>query len=61
MRAHITMRGRYSEIVSFFDDLARSRTLILIDRFSITPVADNVDELEIWVSRLYLKKSAGKS
>jgi len=61
VRAHLTVRGRYSEIVSFFDQLGRAHTLVLIDQFTISPVSDSIDELEIWVSRLYLKKSLGKS
>jgi hypothetical protein len=61
VRAHVTMRGRYPAITAFFGELARSRTLVLIDRFSITPVSDSSEELEIWVSRLYLKKPARNS
>lgn len=59
VKAHVSVRGRYSQIIAFFDELARSRTLVLVDRFSISPVSENTEELEIWVSRLYIKKSPG--
>lgn len=58
IRAQLKLRGRYPQIVQFFDDLADSGSLLLVDHFKITPVSETTDELEISVSRLYLKKAA---
>lgn len=58
VRAHVIFRGRYAQLVDFFDELARSDSLTLVDRFKITPLSESTDEMELWVSRLYLKRAA---
>ena len=58
IRAHVTLHGRYSQIVAFFDEMASDSSLNLVDRFQITTLPDGSDELQIWVSRLYLKRAA---
>lgn len=57
VRAHMTLRGRYPDLVAFFDELTRSSSLFLVDRFTISAEADGSDELELWATRLYLKKA----
>jgi len=60
VRAHVTFQGRYAELARFFDELSRSESLILVERFTITPGAGANDQLELWVSRLYLKQAGAK-
>lgn len=61
IRAHLILHGKYSQILAFFDALGDSGTLLLVDRFRITTNSETTDELEIWISRLYLKRSASAS
>lgn len=56
VRAHLKLRGRYAEIVSFFDEIDRDESLMMVDRFLITGLGENSDLLEIWITRAYLKK-----
>ena len=60
VRAHLVLRGRYAEVVAFFDEMSRTPALILVERFEIKPETDSDDLLEIWVSRLYLKQAGAK-
>jgi hypothetical protein len=55
LRAHVTLRGHYSDYVTFLDLMSRSRHLLAVDRFSIRP-QDGVLSIEIWMSRLVLKR-----
>lgn len=57
VRARLTVQGRYAELIAFFDELSGSESLILVERFSITPGSGGEDLLELWVSRLYLKQA----
>ncbi|MEO5617666.1 MAG: type 4a pilus biogenesis protein PilO, partial [Candidatus Eisenbacteria bacterium] len=57
VRARILLSGRYSELIAFFDELSRSQSLVLVERFVLTPGGENDDLLELWVSRLYLKQA----
>jgi hypothetical protein len=61
VRAHLHMRGRYREIVGFFGALSESPELLLVERFLITPGDGENDDLEVWISRLYMKQTGGKS
>ncbi len=56
VRAHLVLRGRYADLVGFFDGISRSESLVLVERFSIKPLEDGSDVMELWVSRLYLKQ-----
>ena len=58
VRAHLTLRGHYGEVVAFFDEMSSSRSLVLVERFEIKPETESNDLLEIWVSRLYLKQAS---
>ncbi len=55
VRAHLTMRGSYSALVAFLDALMRSPHLIAVDRFTTGPQANSL-AIELWVSRLVLKR-----
>lgn len=57
VRAHLKMRGRYPNYVSFMDELARSGALYAIERFTLTPSPNGMHSIEIDVSRLVLKQT----
>jgi len=59
VRAQLRLRGRYSAIVSFFDELARVKSLMMVDHFQITALESGEDQLEVSISRLYLKRATG--
>jgi len=56
IRAHMVLRGTYSEIASFFGGLSDSGELITVDAFQITEGPGGQDLLDLGVSRLYLKQ-----
>lgn len=60
VRARVLLRGRYAELIAFFDELSQSESLILVERFEIRAGNESDDLLELWVSRLYLKQAGGK-
>jgi hypothetical protein len=55
IRAHLVLRGRYAQIVEFFDEIDRDESLLMVDQFRIVPADEGSDQLEIWITRLYLK------
>ncbi len=55
VRAHLTMRGSYAGFVAFTDALMRSNHLIAVDRFTLAPQGTTL-AIELWVSRLVLKR-----
>lgn len=58
IRAHLVLRGTYSEIASFFGSLSDSGELISVDSFQITEGPAGQDVLDLSVSRVYLKQPA---
>jgi hypothetical protein len=57
VRAHVKARCRYSELTAFLDDLARSGSLMAVDRFTLQPSENGGSEIvELWVSRSVLKQ-----
>jgi hypothetical protein len=60
VRVELTIQGRYSNLIAFLDQISRSRSLILVERFELKPQTATEDELHLWVSRLYLKREAGQ-
>ena len=56
VRAHLRIRCRYSEFVALLDEIARSGTLIAVDRFTLAPLESGSQMLEVWVSRCILKQ-----
>jgi len=61
IRAHLKLRGSYSQIVGFFDELSRGQSLNLVERFQIAPSGETADLLEVWIARLYLKQAKAAS
>ena len=59
VRAHVTMRGSYSAYVDFLDTLMRGPHLIAIDRFSLAPQGNSL-AIEVWASRLVLKREGAR-
>lgn len=59
VRAHFQMNGSYGRFVGLLDDLARAGTLITLERFTIGGAAVRGGNIEIWVSRLVLKRTGG--
>lgn len=59
VRAHLTLRGDYASFVAFLDGLARGPRLITVDRFAITPDGDAL-AIEVWASRLILKRDGAR-
>ena len=49
------MRGKYSDVVLFLDDLSRDKRLFGIDRFNIVPDETGLVNVELFASRLVLK------
>jgi hypothetical protein len=60
VRARVVMSGRYADLIGFFDELSRSQSLVLVERFEIKPGAEGDDTLELWLSRLYLKQAGAR-
>ena len=60
VRAHLRAHCRYGEFVALLDDMARSRTLFAVDRFSFTAQPGSQAMLEMWVSRFVLKQTKGR-
>lgn len=56
VRAHLKIRCRYDQFVALLDEIARSGTLIAVDRFSLMPIEPGTQMLEVWVSRCVLKQ-----
>jgi len=56
VRAYVKLRGRYGQVVSLFDALAKSGRLVSIDRFSMSPDGTGHMDVDLWVTRLVLKQ-----
>ena len=56
VRAHVVLRGTYSEAASFLGSLSDSGELITVDSFEITASPGSQDVLDLGVSRVYLKQ-----
>ncbi len=59
VRAHLRMRGTYAGFVRFLDATAGSRTLLSVDRFTMNAPAAGAAEIEVWLTQLVLKRTAG--
>ena len=59
-RAHLRMRGSYTELVALFDQLARTGSLVSVERLTVTPVADGVQDIDFHASGFILRRVAGK-
>jgi hypothetical protein len=56
VRAHLKLRGRYTDFVTLLDDLSRSGSLTALDRFTLMPTESNREIVEVWMSRSILKQ-----
>ena len=54
--AFLRVRGRYGQLVSLLDELARSRELIALDRFVASTTPAGQETFDLWMSRLVLKQ-----
>lgn len=57
VRAHLRLAGGYARFVGLLDDLARDGTLICLDRFTIEGTDSGRGNIEVWVSRIVLKRT----
>jgi hypothetical protein len=60
VRAHLKLRCRYEQFVALLQDMARSRKLLAVDRFTLAPDASGGQVLELWVSRCVLKQGEAR-
>jgi hypothetical protein len=58
VRAHLRLHCRYAQFVELLDDLADERALYHIERIAITPQANGMTEVELWVARVVLKRGS---
>jgi hypothetical protein len=59
VRAHLKLRGRYSAFVALFGELARSGSLVAVERFTLQAGAGGDQDIEVWMSQLILKRTPG--
>lgn len=60
-RAHLRLRGRYAQLISLLDDLARNGSLVSIERLTIIPISDGLQDIDLYASGFILRRVAGKS
>lgn len=61
VRAHLKVRCRYDQFVGLLEDMAQSGKLIAVDRFTLASDSSSGEILELWVSRLILKRQKGRA
>lgn len=59
VRAHLRMRGSYAAFAGFLGEVAKSGSLIAIERFTIQPGNAGGTSIELWVGRYLLKQTGG--
>ena len=59
VRAHLKLRGSYPAFVGLVGGLARSGSLLALDRFTVQGGAGAERDIEVWVSQLILKRTPG--
>jgi hypothetical protein len=57
VRAHLKLRGRYAAFVDLRGELARSGSLVAVDRFTLQAGAGGGQDIEVWMSQLILKRT----
>ena len=60
VRARFRLGGGYARFTGLLDDLARAGTLITLERFTIEGTDSRAGNVEIWVSRLVLKRTGAQ-
>ncbi len=56
VRAHLRMRGRYSGLVGFLDELSKQPGLYRVERLMLDPDEGSIHEIELHVAQLLLKR-----
>lgn len=59
-RAHVRLRGRYSQWLGMLDDLARSGSLVTVERFTLSPVGDGVQDIDLFASGFILRRGGAR-
>ena len=57
VRAHFRLGGGYARFVALLDEIARAGGLLTLERFTVAPTGARGGNVEIWVSRLVLKRT----
>jgi hypothetical protein len=60
VKAHVKATCSFSQFLRLLDALARGDQLISIERFSLVQASGNRLQLELWLSRLVLKRSGAR-
>jgi len=59
-RAHLRMRGKFSSLLALLDDLARTSSLVTVERLTVTPVSDGLQDIDFYASGFILRRVAAK-
>jgi hypothetical protein len=59
LRAHLKLRGRYSDFVAMLDELAAGGRLWYVERFSMDSLDPHREDMELWISSCILKRTRG--
>ncbi len=57
VRAHLKLRGRYADFVDLLGELARSGSLIAVERFTLQTGAGGGQDIGVWMNQLVLKRT----
>jgi hypothetical protein len=60
IRAHLRVRCRYDQFVGLLEDMSSSGKLLAVDRFTFSSSALGGESLDLWVSRLILKRDKAR-
>jgi hypothetical protein len=61
VKAHVRATCTFGQFLRLLDALARGDQLISVERYSLVQASGNRLQLELWLSRLVLKRSGGRS
>lgn len=59
VRAHLKLRGRYAAFANLLGELARSGSLVAVERFTLQAGVGGRQDIEVWMSQLVLKRTPG--
>jgi hypothetical protein len=60
VKAHVRATCTFAQLLRMLDALARGDQLISVERFSLVETTGNRIQLELWLSRLVLKRSGDR-
>lgn len=58
VRAHLHLRCRYAQFVELLGDMSAEHTLYRFERIAMAPLPSELTDVEIWVTRVLLKRGA---